>query len=181
MEPIIMTFSGNYFNLLYPEQNKILLEDIAHALANTCRFGGHCREFYSVSQHAVLVSHLAPKEFAWDALHHDDAEAFLGDIPTPLKQLLPEFKKIEHNLEQVIWKHYGISSVLNPAVKNADLQALMIERYSFMPLDDIAWDCFKDVTISEMMPEMIPLKALSPNDAKKLFIERHLELAHLNK
>ena len=50
----VETFSGLYVDTKSPKPETIRLEDVAHALANTCRYGGHCLRFYSVAEHAVF-------------------------------------------------------------------------------------------------------------------------------
>lgn len=174
MSPTIKTYTGSYFNFLEPESSLICIEDIAHALSNTCRFGGHCSEFYSVAQHAVLVSYLVPVELAWQGLHHDDAEAYIGDIPTPLKRLLPDFRAIEKKIEHEISKIFGLPEYLHPSVKIADLQALMLEREVLIKKDDgILWECFEGISVPTPR-NIIPLK---PKDAEKLFFDRVTELS----
>src|ERR1039457_118422 len=83
----IGTFSGLRFWPLDPNPEKILIDDIAHALAHQCRFGGHASRFYSVAEHSVHVSRLCPPEDALWGLLHDASEAYLVDLPRPLKQL----------------------------------------------------------------------------------------------
>src|ERR1700693_5499467 len=76
---------------MLPNPADIRIEDIAHALSNQCRFGGHAREFYSVTEHCVRVSqHCRPEDALWGLLH-DASEAYLSDVPAPLK-VLPAFK-----------------------------------------------------------------------------------------
>lgn len=86
----IQTYSGLLVDPLHLSIQDIRLEDIAHALSNLCRFTGHTSQFYSVAEHSVWVSYLAPGPYMADALIHDASEAYLQDIPSPLKQL-PEF------------------------------------------------------------------------------------------
>ncbi|MEM4379972.1 MAG: hypothetical protein QXL01_04720, partial [Thermoplasmatales archaeon] len=86
MEPWIETYSGKKFD--YLAQSELDIEDIAHALSNLCRFNGHTRVFYSVAEHSVNVSSMVPPELKIAALLHDAAEAYIGDVPSPLKQLI---------------------------------------------------------------------------------------------
>ena len=90
LDGFIGTFSGLRFWPLDPNPEKILIADIAHALAHQCRFGGHASKFYSVAEHSVHVSKLCLPEHALWGLLHDASEAYLVDLPRPLK-LLPEF------------------------------------------------------------------------------------------
>jgi len=51
--------NGKPFWPLDPRLSEITLEDIARSLSMQCRWNGHCKEFYSVAQHCVLVSRTA--------------------------------------------------------------------------------------------------------------------------
>ena len=89
-----MLQSGAWFDFLDPESSDFAIEDIAAGLSNICRYAGQCSGFYSVAEHSLLVSEVA-FDHAYAALMHDAAEAFIGDVTRPLKQLLPDFKRIE--------------------------------------------------------------------------------------
>lgn len=120
----IQTLSGKHFNYLDIQQDDIVIEDIATALSHICRFAGHLPEFYSVGQHSVLTSHLVPQEFALEALLHDAAEAYLQDIPSPLKRLLPDYQVIEARVDAAIRQKFGLPTEQHPTVKYADLVML---------------------------------------------------------
>lgn len=87
----ILTYTGRRFDLLRPSPGDIDIVDIAHALAHVCRWGGHCMHWYSVGQHSLWVSAYVEYErpdLALHALLHDAAEAYIGDIVTPLKRTM---------------------------------------------------------------------------------------------
>jgi hypothetical protein len=79
-------------------------------------------------------------------LLHDAAEAYLGDIPSPLKHWLPDFKRIEAINELAINKVFGLDSLTEEdwrAVKRADLQALFNEAHALVPSRGRDWSMFK--------------------------------------
>ena len=60
----MQTYTGRQFWPIDPRANEVHIEDIAHALSMMCRYNGHCRTFYSVAEHSVLVSQHVPPEHA---------------------------------------------------------------------------------------------------------------------
>lgn len=130
LEPIIRTYSGQMVNILNPDPDTIRIEDIAHALSLMPRFGGHTNVFYSVAQHSRWCARYCDKTFkkyAFEALMHDASEAYMMDIPSPIKQLLPEYKVIENRLMEVIAKKYGFNWPMPKEVETADKAALYDE------------------------------------------------------
>lgn len=125
----MQTHSGKKFFPLDPTYDSICIEDIAHALAHICRYGGHINTHYSVAQHSVLVASCLPKELALTGLLHDATEAYLGDVVRPLKVNLPDYKQIEDNLSIVIGGKFGVQLLPLPAeVKEMDTRILFNER-----------------------------------------------------
>lgn len=144
----ICTFTGAKFFVTDPHPDDVFIEDIAHALSFICRYGGHCREFYSVAQHSFGVWQYAveyrpnePRVHAW-ALLHDAAEAYLGDMVRPLKLSLPEYKRIEEKVELVVISALGFDAPTpeeRAFVKYADDVLLMTERRDLLNHRDIEW------------------------------------------
>lgn len=173
LSPSILTATGNLFNFIDTSENVITIEDIAHALSHICRFTGHSKKFYSVAQHSVLVSHNVNKEYALQGLLHDAAESVLGDVSSPLKQLLPEYKVLEKRIEKLIYNQFGLPDTLHPSVKTADIRLLVTEQRDLMTEFPDAWKSYKDV---EPLPQTIT--PVQPESARKLFLNRYYQLTH---
>ncbi|EDW8118154.1 HD family hydrolase [Salmonella enterica subsp. enterica serovar Sundsvall] len=168
----IQTLSGRKFNFINPTAADVDIEDIANALSNICRFSGHLPEFYSVAQHSVLASQIVPPEFAFEALLHDAAEAYCQDIPSPLKALLPDYRRIETRVDGLIREVFGLPSELSPVVKYADLTMLATERRDLEIDDGSVWPCLDGIPTSDMI-QIVPLR---PGQSFGLFMNRFNEL-----
>jgi 5'-deoxynucleotidase YfbR-like HD superfamily hydrolase len=168
---VIRTASGGDFPLLDPDQAVIDVADIAHALAMICRFGGHCQRFYSVAEHSVHVSHLVPPQHALWGLLHDAAEAYLGDVPTPLKEVMPDFRVHEGRLMAAIARKFSLPSKAPPEVKDADDRMFDAEWLVLMkgPVDR--------ARATQGTDERNPtLNYWSPEQAKQHFLIRYEEI-----
>ena len=119
-ENSIRTYTGKVFDLKILDPDSICIEDIAHALSFVPRFGGHLKQLYSVAQHSIEAVFLVPDEHKLAALLHDASEAYIGDMPSPFKKLMPDYKELENNLMIVIAEKFGFQYPLHPEVKKAD-------------------------------------------------------------
>ena len=164
--PTIRLHSGAILDFLNPSASDFTIEDIAHGLSNVCRYAGQCEKFYSVAEHSLLVSDTA-HGLEYAALMHDAAEAFVGDITRPLKQLLPEFKRIEWAIQHCIFDRFGLPAEMPIEVKHADLRVLAAEQAQIMPLGTDAWAQAEGID-----PAPIQVRHLEPELAKSLFLKR---------
>lgn len=123
----MQTFSAREFWPLDPAPGEVHIEDIAHALAMQCRYGGHCERFYSVAEHCVLMARsVSPANAMW-ALMHDAAEAYLADVPRPLKRHLPGYKEAEANVMAAICERFDLPEEMPAEVHEADSRILADE------------------------------------------------------
>lgn len=152
-ESMIRTNSGKIIDLLNPNPDTIVIEDIAHGLSHMPRWSGQTEQFYSVAQHSVRVaSYFDDKKIALQALLHDATEAYMMDIPKPLKNLIPEYKTIEENLLCNILKKFGCDCKLSPEIKYWDNFELDIEIDTFWSTDP-GYNVIKDVWTPERAKE----------------------------
>lgn len=105
------------------------IEFIAKTLSNINRFNGTVG-CYSVAQHCVLVASRLPNEYKFDGLLHDASEAYIGDVSSPLKSIMPEFKRIEDWHHDVIDEYFNVK-VRCVEVTMADLRMLVTEAKKF--------------------------------------------------
>ena len=137
---LIRVHSGKYVDVFDPTEEMIDIEDIAHGLANKCRFGGHTKEFYTVAQHSINALGLVNREYKLAALLHDAAEAYISDIPTPIKRELQQYCDIEDNLIKLIAKKFKIEYPFHHSIKSADRICLEWEWQNYVLGDKIVVD-----------------------------------------
>lgn len=133
MSNYIQTYSGTRVHHPFNNPLEILTTDIAHSLSQQCRFTGHLHQFWSIAQHSLCVADLVPDEHKKQALLHDATEAYLCDIPTPFKVLMPEYMRMEKDMWELICERYDLPVEMHPSVKEADRILLMTERDAFNP------------------------------------------------
>ena len=181
--------TGRLIDLDHPTPDMIDIEDIAHALSMICRFGGQCRHFYSVAEHSLIVEQLGHKNLdeysrlpnptlAMALLLHDSAEAYIGDIITPIKNLFsPGVQDLEALWLSTIQKRFNLGTTLahpEPAIRQSDLEALSIEvKTLFDPKTE--W-CNSFVVPTNEHLKRISVMCLSPHKAKQRFLSRFKEI-----
>jgi hypothetical protein len=167
----IRTNSGQYVNVFEPNLDTLLIEDIAHALSNQPRFGGHLPKFYSVAQHSLLCYMIAKDEEKYDALMHDASEAYLLDMPKPIKLEMPDYNRIEDNLMNILAKKFNFNYPKSPEVERVDHYLLEWEWNSIMLENS------KDADAT-----FPPIVCLTPEEARKAFLLAYnSEIAKKNK
>lgn len=173
----MQTYKGHRFYVRHPHLTKYDIEDIAHALSNICRFGGHCRRFYSVAQHSVLVADIVRAtpgttliDELW-ALMHDATEAYMIDVPTPIKDELPEYRQMEDAVLEAIQLGMDLPALeggqLPACVKTADRIALITEAIQLINGDVTQWKAF-----ATTRPFDAELGQWTPKRAAKEFLLR---------
>jgi len=130
-----MLSSGRRFWPFDPRPEDVDIGDIAHALSHVCRYGGHTRRFYSVAEHSINVAMALPPELRLAGLLHDAAEAYLGDIPRPIKRgkALRRWREAEERLERVIAERFWLNWPMPAGVKAVDDRIILDEWAALMP------------------------------------------------
>lgn len=179
--PWIQTFTGRKFYPFDPRPEELDIRDIAHALSNICRYGGHSRKFYSVAEHSAMASYIVPPEDALWALMHDAAEAYIGDVVRPIKHSLglEAFGVAEERLMDVICPWVGLEREQPASVTHADAVLLATEKRDLLckpqaPMGETEW--------LHGAPVAAPLESViawtrTPAEAEDLFLFRFEMLA----
>lgn len=181
----IQTFTGRQFFPLEPRAEDLCLDDIAHALAMQCRFAGHVAQFYSVAQHSVLVSRLmeeraranrrpAPftQKVALAGLLHDASEAYLVDLPRPLKRsgaLGDIYKSYERELQAMIYERFEVPEAARFDLDFCDAVLLATEKRDLMAREPAPWMPLPDPLEDVLFP-------VPPEIAEAMFLRRYEEL-----
>lgn len=169
---VMITYSGRTVDLERPDFSRFEIEDIARPLANQCRFVGNVTAFYSVAQHCVLASHLAPPGFAYDALMHDSEEAFTGDWPTPWKVRIGRslIQAAVAPIKKALAQRFHFRYPAPKPVKVADQRALATELRDLCAPHRVNWQ-----SLPPPLPERID--PLPPPEAYEAFLRRYADLA----
>lgn len=160
----IQTFTGKAFYPFDPRPEEIDLRDIGHALSNICRFGGHTAMFYSVAEHSVLLAGAVAKPFKAWALLHDAAEAYIGDIPRPIKRSIPQFAEAEGLILEAIARRFGLSPFIPKEVHEADNRILFDEAARVLGERPMPWR-------DEKLPLGVTISFWNPPMAEKMWMK----------
>lgn len=165
----IQTYSGRVFYPMDPRPDEIHIEDVAHALSMMCRYAGHCIRFYSVAEHSVLLSHVVPQEDALWALLHDATEAYLVDVPRPVKPFLAGYAEAEAKLHAAVAQRFQLPREIPQTVHDADYRICHDESWQNMCVMEPGW-VRKDLRLG------VKLHYWDPQEAERQFHLRFLEL-----
>ncbi len=154
---IFCTNSGKQIEITKPTKESFCSEDIAHALSMICRASGQFKHFYSVAQHSINCMREAQargfsKRVCFASLLHDASEAYLCDIPSPLKAELDEYKNIEEKFQKEILKKFG----LYPLSDEEKRQVKLID-------EALLWYEFKHIHTIPIYFEKTPHLCSTPN------------------
>lgn len=177
----IQIASGDVFDPMDPDPDKILLGDIATALSNQCRFTGHVQRFYSVAEHSVHVSRCVPPQHSKAALLHDASEAYIGDLNSPMKnetELGRLYREVEAPLQAMILHKFGVETMeWEDSVKTADEFMREIERLQLLPRTAAGDELWAEWPAdSSLVPQHCWPQCWAPEMAKVLFMERCKEV-----
>lgn len=172
----LQTYSGVKFWPLDPRPADIRIADIAHALAHTGRYNGHAKRFYSVAEHSVLLSHhVGVKDRMW-ALLHDAGEAYLSDVPRPLKRFLrlsdnlQTYEEAEQAVLNAVAERFCLPWPIPSYIGMRDTQLLLGERTQvYNHLMDWELD-------GSAEPLNVSLYFWSPETAERAFLDRFADI-----
>lgn len=173
------TASEIRFDYKFVRPQMINIADIARALSRIPRFLGHTKHFYSVATHSMFVARQVPEQYALEGLLHDAAEAYIGDMPAPLKRFLQAsgntaYKDLETKIEVAIAEAFELDDgpVARDTVKYADQRALVTEKIQLLGEPPTLW---KEDEL-QIEPYPCKLHCDDPMMAQAAFMKTYLNL-----
>jgi hypothetical protein len=181
----IRTHSGLKFHPRFIESLEVRVEDIAYQLARVNRYNGCLdTDVYSVAQHSIIVHDLVLARFernlkqlgvppspfvhsllALQALFHDASEAYMPDLPSPYKELVPDYVDLENKIQEEILRQLDIDGPISPLVKQVDKEVRATEMRSLQK-----WDEPHPAPGSDLDFYILPM---SSKEAEAKFLERY--------
>lgn len=168
----MQTFTGRAVYPLDLRPADVDIRDIAHALSMQCRYAGHTLRFYSVAEHSVQVARWCRKFGTDAALHgllHDATEAYLVDVPRPVKPFLTGYREAEARAWDVVCQRFGLA-MRTPLVAEADNRILNDERAALMT------PCEREWLMADARPLGITIEGWLPARAEREFLALFDEL-----
>lgn len=164
MSSKLETLNARFVDPLAPNPDDIVITDIAHALSHQCRFNGYTSRHYSVAEHSVYVARLVAKrlesvnpgtlfkpmygdgnrmsrqQIIRQALLHDATEAYLLDLPLPLKRHIPQYGNYEKALWRIIAEKFQVPFEMHPLIKEADKRLCSTEKLALLSNHVTEWE-----------------------------------------
>lgn len=169
----IETYTGRAFFPCDPKENDITIIDIAHHLSNQCRYSGATEFFYSTAQHCCILCDYVSEVLKGSPLDclqillHDAAEAYLVDMPRPVKQFMPEFRAWDHKIQMCVRKWAGFGDVPIPKWQDEiDSRIITDERAQVMSDSANEWG-------HDLEPLNIKIEPWLPYEAEQHFLLRY--------
>lgn len=158
-----LTGEGEIFTPWRPSSSVVCFADIANALSRICRFNGHIQpdwpeDVYSVGQHTLLVARLVARNGGSctdirAALLHDAHEAYCHDIIQPMKSGFDEYRDLERRWEYAVHERFNLTNEIgNTRVKEADMQALVLEKKFVCCQNSPKWEVERRTSAPNYMP-----------------------------
>ena len=160
----MQTYTGRAFWPMDPRPEEICIEDIAHALSHICRYVGHCVRFESVAEHSVLLYKAVPPELKKPALLHDAPEAYIVDLPRPIKPFIRAYKYLERDVAEAIQTKFGVPNIYPKELAEYDTRILLDEQQQNMAPPPMPWG------MQDMEPLGVKLEFWSPQVAEIMFL-----------
>lgn len=166
----ITTISNLRFDYSDIKNSEISITDIATALSRIYRFLGHSDQLISVARHSINVAEILRRQ-GYDCntvmagLLHDGSEAYMADLPSPLKPLLPDYRRLEDRVQERIYQRFSvkINERVWKAVREADRTALENEQAEYRDLPPL-------------LVGTLPLFVFGPNTDRDEFITQFFTL-----
>jgi len=167
----VTTGTGVDFFPFNPNPDDIFIEDIFQSLSMQCRFNGHCSSFYSVARHSLIGSYIIQPEYALEFLAHDFSEAYISDIPAPIKKFMKQAVKIENKISEEINKKLNITFPMSKEVHEMDQLMFRMEFTYLMGSKE-----FQDEKFPLSKEDFMKEVEISQKDTKQEMKNRFLNL-----
>lgn len=173
--PWSQTYTGKRFYLLSPSEEDFSLTDIAHSLSMQCRYNGHTAYFYSVAEHSLLLARYVaglglPPGDQMEALMHDAAEAYTGDLTRPTKDCIPHFHDVEAAVDAVLRRRFGLQDYRPDWLYDLD-QRIVVDEKRHLMAGNLDWPGF-----AYLEPLHVSIDCLTPEKAELAFLRYYASL-----